>query len=584
MAATSADPRPDQAVARTPGYLIGALSAFVSRIGDPRLAWSTRRDGLVMVLLGVATVISRIPDRAATLQGWDSVLFALGVEDYDVVAGRPHPPGYPVYIFLGKVANWFVGDVNAALVWVSVAASGLAVAFLYGFMREFGSVRAALAGAVLFSLSPFFVFNGVVALSYSFEAAAGVGVAWLAWRTRRNPSPAAFARLGVAWSVAVGIRQSLFFFVTPLIVLVWLAAPRSRAALLRRGAALAIAGAATSAIWLTPAVVASGGLDKWRAATQLQSTWVVFSESVFTDGWPAFVDHVQRLSYFLQHEAPLVPILAALCLLAVPAYFSLTRTQRAQALGWPSGTPTFLAAWLLPALAFYVFVFNGWQKGPVGYVLMLLPGVYAVAAWIPDAAVRSFELATPSPTLRQGAAWVALPLLLAPAPFIADGTEPYLDQEVRDHDGWLASWSEIRSEFPPNETALLAWYSWAYAKWYFPDYVLWSYLPVQGHGRPDWILTLESRDHVDDVPYYEAHFPETELAEHPIPPNIRRIVLFDFQLAGENEAVPRLVEDVDVKEAYLSNGWRILYFETGTDHPTVESHFRFIPDVYEASS
>ena len=39
------------------------------------------------------------------LEDIDSVNFALGVRDFDVARHQPHPPGYPVFIALGKVST-----------------------------------------------------------------------------------------------------------------------------------------------------------------------------------------------------------------------------------------------------------------------------------------------------------------------------------------------------------------------------------------------------------------------------------------------------------------------------------------------
>src|ERR671912_1163157 len=58
-------------------------------------------------LAGLALIfaLAHVPFLAPSLEDIDSVNFALGVRDFDVAAHRPHPPGYPVYIFLGKIAT-----------------------------------------------------------------------------------------------------------------------------------------------------------------------------------------------------------------------------------------------------------------------------------------------------------------------------------------------------------------------------------------------------------------------------------------------------------------------------------------------
>jgi len=56
-------------------------------------------------MLAAAVVLAalHLPLLPSTLEDIDSVNFALGVRAFDVANHQPHPPGYPVYIALGKV-------------------------------------------------------------------------------------------------------------------------------------------------------------------------------------------------------------------------------------------------------------------------------------------------------------------------------------------------------------------------------------------------------------------------------------------------------------------------------------------------
>ena len=56
----------------------------------------------VLIVLGVAA--GHIGALPSTLEDIDSVNFALGVRDFNPARHRPHPPGYPVYIALGKAS------------------------------------------------------------------------------------------------------------------------------------------------------------------------------------------------------------------------------------------------------------------------------------------------------------------------------------------------------------------------------------------------------------------------------------------------------------------------------------------------
>ena len=56
-----------------------------------------------LAALAMAFALSHLPYLVSTLEDIDSVNFALGIRDFDVASHRPHPPGYPIYIALGKI-------------------------------------------------------------------------------------------------------------------------------------------------------------------------------------------------------------------------------------------------------------------------------------------------------------------------------------------------------------------------------------------------------------------------------------------------------------------------------------------------
>ena len=86
-----------------------------------------RYDLVFATALSVLTVASRLPYRARMLYNWDSVQFALALNEYDVVKHQPHPPGYVLYVLLGRLANLWLHDGNAAYVALAVVVIGLSV-------------------------------------------------------------------------------------------------------------------------------------------------------------------------------------------------------------------------------------------------------------------------------------------------------------------------------------------------------------------------------------------------------------------------------------------------------------------------
>jgi hypothetical protein len=538
-----------------------------ARLDLPARRWR-RLDWSLTAFLVVFTVVTRWLQRSRYLHGWDSTSFALALHEYDVAAQQPHAPGYPVYVVLGRLLLPFTADANEALVAEGILFSALAVALLYGLVREFAPPTTAFVTAFLFSVAPVFLFNGLIALSYTSEAAASVGIAWLAWRVRTQPTWMNAPALALLLGLAAGLRQSLLLFLAPLVVWAILRRPWDA----RKIAASAGAGAVALLAWAVPMVWAtSGGWEGYRSALRIQGGWVVLQESVLTHGWEGLQDHAARLGFYLRSESEaFLPVLAL-----VAAFVGATRWRAGPARMPPTRLVPFFVLWITPSLLFYLLVFSGWDRGPTGYILVLLPALYAGAILLLDHVVKAAQDRPRHPWVAKGSVAAVPILLVLSGPILLSAWGPWVEDEVRAHDEWAMAWEGLREEFPSNETAILTFYSWYHVKWYFPEYVTWGYFPIpRGQQPPDWFLVLETRNHRDDVLYYDAHARGPDQTEHPVPSWVRRVVIFDFQLAGEGGETSRLREDVNVEEASLSNGWRLLYFEPLPEAATIEKHLR----------
>src|ERR1700754_2987996 len=128
------------------------------------------RHRLSLALLIGAVGLSRWVFRSHFLYDLDSVNFALAIKRFDTRVHQPHPPGYFLYICLGRLLHLVFHDANLALVVLSVLASCAAVIVIYQLTMEwFGPLAACFAG-ILFLFSPLVWFHGIVALTYIVEA------------------------------------------------------------------------------------------------------------------------------------------------------------------------------------------------------------------------------------------------------------------------------------------------------------------------------------------------------------------------------------------------------------------------------
>src|SRR5436190_11611284 len=105
--------------------------------------------GVLLVL------VSRIVTMPRTFWESDELLFAAAVRKFDPWSSHPHPPGYPLYVGIGKFVAFLTGDAFHGLVGVSVLScviGFLAVAALFRILL--GDRWLALLGATILYFSP----------------------------------------------------------------------------------------------------------------------------------------------------------------------------------------------------------------------------------------------------------------------------------------------------------------------------------------------------------------------------------------------------------------------------------------------
>jgi hypothetical protein len=226
----------------------------------------------------------------STLEDIDSLNFALGIHDFDPALHQPHPPGYPVFIALAKVARMFLPSDAAALAFLGALLGALAV---FPMMRLCADVEAlggrtepqasftASLSALVLVVSPLYWFNAsrpmsdIPGLAAVLAAQAALVSAFVRQRLNPGRTPEAIADSGrmivlgaFLSALAIGMRSQAFWLTVPLLGLVLV----QRAG---RGAAGALLGSAMTftigvLVWAVPLVIASGGPRAYVAAITAQ--------------------------------------------------------------------------------------------------------------------------------------------------------------------------------------------------------------------------------------------------------------------------------------------------------------------------
>ena len=320
------------------------------------------RFGCYAALIVCAVAATRILFKGHLLYDIDSVNFALALRRFDPAVNQPHPPGYFLYVCLGRLANSWLPDPNTALVAISIAASCGAAWIIYLLTREWFGGGAALVSAILFLVSPLCWFHGIVALTYIVEAFFSALIGYLCWKVYTGNSVYVIPA-SVAFAVAAGFRPSTALLLSPL----WLLSV-SRMDGKRRGLALCAVGLATTA-WFIPMVEAAGGFHRYFDS--LVHLWITVPGKRTTLSSPALA--VAR--------AVTIAWIFMLCFgAATPFLF-----RRSEWRGTDSvRCNRFIMTWVLPGVLFFTLVFLNYVNS--GYLLLVCPPAFA---WI-SAGIHGF--------------------------------------------------------------------------------------------------------------------------------------------------------------------------------------------------
>src|SRR5205807_9062221 len=124
------------------------------------------------ILAALVLLITRVLTAPRTLWEADEHLFVAAVKNFEPLANHPHPPGYPLYVGLGKLAAAFTDNLFGALVAVSIVACVVGVVALsLAFRRIVVDADLAVSGALLYYFGAARLVHGTLAMSDSASIA-----------------------------------------------------------------------------------------------------------------------------------------------------------------------------------------------------------------------------------------------------------------------------------------------------------------------------------------------------------------------------------------------------------------------------
>lgn len=327
--------------------------AIRSAVETPVRNAQDRTIALALVLMSLAV---RVPLRSQFLVNWDAVNFALGIEEFDLAAHQPHPPGYLGFVIAGRLLTSITRDPNAAMTFMSAVSGAAAAGLMYLLARQFASQRASFVAAAIFTTAPLSWYYSLVALSYMTTGAVALALLLACVVAVRQHSVRALYAAAALLALIGALRPTDELLLAPAVVVAAMGFdPRAR-----RAAATIAVGA--SLLWALPLVVLAGGpVALLRESAALAGvaggrTWVLGGQ--------------------LAGIGQNVGMVAAGILLGTFGGLLVIAAASSRGFGVVRGLSgpvrRLLIAWSAPALLVYLLL----HTGQLGYVLLVLPIVH----------------------------------------------------------------------------------------------------------------------------------------------------------------------------------------------------------------
>lgn len=231
-------------------------------------------------------LLTRIMFLSPWLEDWDSVQFALALHNYSLVDHQPHPPGYPIYVALGKILNSIISNDNLSFTILSSVLGALTTILFYLLVKNItGRTYLALSSTILFSVTPIHWVLSEVALTNVPGTFFTVLTALLLYKGKESPR---FLYAGSLFGgLTLGVRFAEYSIVGALLILV-LIYRRSFSAALKSIILFSFG----LLLWLVPLII-NTGWSNFLSAYANQASYIITHDSLVQ--YTSILDRLVRI-------------------------------------------------------------------------------------------------------------------------------------------------------------------------------------------------------------------------------------------------------------------------------------------------
>lgn len=301
----------------------------------------TPRQRMVFGIVALVCAATRFLAMARSLWDWDEALFCLGMRSYDVTSHHPHPPGFPVYIALGRIVRTVVHSDFRALQSVNLIAGMLVFPAIFFLGRELrlSFITATVAGALCAFFPNVWFFGGGAFSDIPSLVLVVFAVAFL-FKGCRDAN--AYLIGAALLALAAGIRpQNFLIGLAPGLLATWY---RARVAW-RDVVFAALVGAITVGVAFGGAIAATGGYKPYFDAAKEHGEYITRADSFRSPGRPPLWHLIDRF-FVKQYESLALSFVTSIF---VAISIAAAIASRDRAIGWLalSFGPFAVVAWMM---------------------------------------------------------------------------------------------------------------------------------------------------------------------------------------------------------------------------------------------
>lgn len=326
----------------------------------------TKNNIIAISILSIITIITRIPFVSKYLFEWDSVQFALGIDNFNIIHHQPHPPGYFFYVYSAKLVNLIINNPNYSLITINIILCAIAsIIFFIICYKIFQNKLISFFASIIFITNPFVWFHSEFANVYIIDCLFALIYFYLSYLIFIEKKNYTYL-FSFLFAIGIGFRQSLVIFFSPLYIFsifyYFLYYKKSIKKLLINIIIFAI----TNLFWLLPTIILSGGFAQVWEVTRFQYSSTTSKTSIFdlnklktttAQTW-------NTIKLFLYSGGILSFILL---------YYIISGKIK-----FAKKTKTLLLLWFLPSFLFYSLI----HLGKAGYIITIAPIIPLLGIWI----------------------------------------------------------------------------------------------------------------------------------------------------------------------------------------------------------